>query len=87
MENHHQTNSNNHHQTTNIKLYNFCNSRQIVKLFFFIVYHKYYFFIRYPTNHLNSYVKNYINKTYNYYKYPIIIHNNNKNLKNDIKMI
>lgn len=80
MKKYYTTNSSNIHQTTNIDLYNL---RPIIKLFFLIVYPQYYFFIRYPTNHLNIYIKNYRNKTWNYYKYPIITHNNYKNNKSN----
>lgn len=84
MEKHNSTNLSNLHQTTNIVLCNFYNLRPIVKLFFFITYPQYYSSMRYPTNHLNGYLKNYTNNIYP--KYPIITHNNYKNLKKfDIK--
>lgn len=80
------TNSSNLHQTINIILYNFYNLRPIVKLFFFITYPQYYSSMRYRTNHFDGYVKNYTNNIYKYDKYPMITHNNYKNLKKfDIK--
>lgn len=75
------TNLSNFHQTTNIRMCNFYYLRPIVKLFFLILYPQYYSSMRFPTNNLNRYLKNYTNITYKYPKYQMIIHNNYKNLK------
>ena len=81
MEKIRSTNSNGIFQMANIML---CNSQPIIKLFFLILYPKYHLFIHHPINHLDIYVKNYINNTHNYCKYTTMIHHyeNKKNLKN-----